>query len=361
MTTLTAADSALDLDAYRARAEAHLTDFLAEREAEAQSEQLPTLAVEALQLFLAAGGKRLRPLLCACGWHAASGGTETPGLVAAGAALEMFHAFALIHDDVMDRSATRRGAPTIHCRLAGHFAATYPPAQAEQLGISAAILIGDLALTWSDQLLHEARLAPGTLARALDLIDAMRTEIMYGQYLDLIAAAQTGAGLEAPLAVIRYKTAKYSIERPLQLGAILAGADTGLTEALSTFAVPLGEAYQLRDDLLGVFGVPCETGKSRLDDLREGKRTVLIALALAAADPGQRTVLHAALGNQALTEPEAERAREVLTAVGAGAWVEQMIEDRYGQALAALDQMALPGPADQALRTLARLAVWRQA
>lgn len=349
----------LDLDSFRVQVEARLEAFLAAKAHDARSRALPVLATEELRSFLAAGGKRIRPLLCACGWHAAAGGSEPPGLISAGAALEMFHAFALIHDDVMDRSETRRGRPTIHRCLAAEFARSHPRPEAEQLGASAAILIGDLALTWSDELLHAVGLSPDRLAAALALINEMRTEVMYGQYLDLTGGARLEAGTEVPLTVIRYKTAKYTVERPLQLGASLAGADQRLLDDLSAFAIPIGEAFQLRDDLLGIFGDPGETGKSRLDDLREGKHTVLVALALAAASPHQEADLRATLGNQAITEADAGRAREIMTATGAVAGVERMISERYDAAMDALVAADLPAPVEHALRALAHGVAWR--
>jgi geranylgeranyl diphosphate synthase type I len=360
MTATLTSPMELDLHSYRVRVEECLEAFFAGKARAAQSRALPALAVGELRAFLGAGGKRIRPMLCACGWYAAGGGPEPSGLVSAGAALELFHAFALIHDDVMDRSDTRRGQPTVHRCLATEFARTHPHAEAEQLGTSAAILIGDLALTWSDELLHTAGLSPDRFAAALALVDEMRTEVMYGQYLDLTGGARLEGRTEMPLTVIRYKTAKYTIERPLQLGAALAGADRRLLDALSAFAIPLGEAFQLRDDLLGVFGEPGETGKSRLDDLREGKHTVLVALALAAASKQQEADLRATLGNQAITAADAGQAREIMTATGAAAGVERMIEERYHQALDALTAAVLPAPADHALRTLADAVVWRR-
>lgn len=349
----------LDLDIYRAHVEARIDQFLDGKARAVGTPRLPLPAVESLRGFFRAGGKRLRPLLCACGWLAARGGRETAGLIRVGAALEMFHAFALIHDDVMDRSDLRRGQPTVHRLLETDFSRSHPAGGSARLGESAAILVGDLSLVWSDELVHTAGLEPAVFMRVLELIDRMRSELMFGQYLDLTADARSGTAPELPLTVIRYKTAKYTVERPLQIGAVIAGSGESLLADLSAIALPLGEAFQLRDDLLGSFGDPEVTGKSQLDDLRAGKYTVLIALALGEADPGQIAVLHGVLGNEAIGEADADRARQVLIETGAAARVEQMIADRYRRTLAALDRAALPADADHALRSLAHDAVWR--
>src|ERR1041384_706255 len=217
---------------------------------------MPTQFVQALADFLAAGGKRLRPLLCVTGWHAAVGErTPPPAVIRVAAALEMFHAFALIHDDVMDQSSLRRGHPTVHRALAGQrLAAGDSPVSAERFGVGGALLVGDLALTWSDELIHTAGLGPAQLTAILPVLNVMRTEIMYGQYLDLVATGSPTDDVERALTIARYKTSKYSIERPLHIGAVLAGAGHDLLGALTGYALPLGEAFQLRADLLGAFG-----------------------------------------------------------------------------------------------------------
>ncbi|MFJ6756075.1 polyprenyl synthetase family protein [Streptomyces sp. NPDC091273] len=197
--------------------------------------------------LIAAGGKRIRPQFCVLGWHAASSEGEPEALARAAASLELFHLFALIHDDVMDGSALRRGRPTLHRALAARYRAHADP---DHLGVNAAILIGDLAFAWSQQMLHTAGLAPGRLAAVLPVMDAMRCGVMYGQYLDLLATgAPEPLALDEVLAVARFKTATYTVERPLHLGTVLAGSEPPLLEALSRFALPLGEAVQLRDDL----------------------------------------------------------------------------------------------------------------
>ncbi|MFF8984584.1 polyprenyl synthetase family protein [Streptomyces globisporus] len=301
--------------------------------------------IEHLRGFLSAGGKRIRPLLCMVGWHAAGGYGETEPVIGAAASLELFHAFTLIHDDVMDASDTRRGRPTVHRALE----TGADPTAAERFGTNSAILLGDLVMVWSDELLYSSGLDQQQLVAVRPLLDAMRTEVMIGQYRDLLATGEPNADVERSLAVIRYKTAKYTVERPLHIGAALAGADRSLLDVCTAYALPIGEAFQLRDDLLGVFGDPAKTGKSTLDDLREGKATALMAHALHAAGPEQARVLRSLVGDPALDEAGAERVREVLRATGAAEQVEQMITDRVQRARRVLDEAPFP---DEVRKTL---------
>jgi geranylgeranyl diphosphate synthase type I len=323
----------------RSDVDAVLREFLREKAAG----HLPTQLVEVVTDFLAAGGKRLRPLLCVTGWHAAAGeGTPPPSVVRVAAALEMFHTFALIHDDVMDQSSTRRGQPTVHRVLtARRIASGGSRSSAERFGVGGAVLVGDLMLTWSGELIHTAGLSPAELTSLLPLLDLMRAEIMYGQYLDLDATGAPTDDVERALTIARYKTSKYSIERPLHIGAVLGGADLDLLDGLTAYALPLGEAFQLRDDLLGVFGDPAQTGKPRLDDLRDGKHTALVALALRAASGRSADLLRDLLGREDLTDAQAEQVRTILVSTGARAGVEDMItrnRDRVEELL------ATPGP-----------------
>ena len=332
----------LDLAAVRREVDVALESFLQDKERDASALGMPALAVSTLSDLFRAGGKRLRSLLCVLGHHAVDNADPPPSaVVRMAAALEIFHAFALIHDDIMDNSVLRRGRPTVHRVLADRFADGRPRALAEHLGISTAILVGDLALCWSVELAHTAALSAPQPTRVLPLLDAMRTEVMYGQYLDVSATGMPSTDLDHALAIIRYKTAKYTVERPLHLGALLAGASPRVLDTFTAYAIPLGEAFQLRDDLLGVFGDPDVTGKSRLDDLREAKHTVLIALALRAADPQDADLLRRLLGRPDLSEPEAAQIRSVLTRTGARDQIEQMIARRRESVLRVL---ARPGP-----------------
>ncbi|MGW2539879.1 polyprenyl synthetase family protein [Kitasatospora sp. NPDC001574] len=350
MTTLTAPCAPLDPDGIRAAVDAVLETFLDEQEHRAP--ELPEIALFTgrLRTMLAAGGKRIRPLLCVTGWTAITEQAPPPALLRVAASLELFHAFALIHDDIMDNSDTRRGRPTAHRALAAHH--RHRPG-ANALGVNTAILLGDLALGWSYELLHADDIPSTRLRNVWRLLNALRTETLVGQYLDLTAAGDPTADTDTAWRIIRYKTAKYTIERPLQLGAAPADADPAQLRSLSAYAIPLGEAFQLRDDLLGVYGDPERTGKSTLDDLREGKHTVLVSTALNRANPAQLRTLTSLLGDPSLDQAAADALRAVLTATGAAGAVEQMIDARLRAARQALHGAALRPAATAALHRLA--------
>ncbi|MFD9010379.1 polyprenyl synthetase family protein [Streptomyces sp. NPDC059552] len=344
--------AAIDLDGLGQAVEERLAEFLDGKAAAVEAGVLPGEVVEELRRFVFAGGKRLRPVLCLLGWHAAGGDTVPATVVRVAASLEMFHAFALIHDDVIDNSATRRGGPTVHVALAARHRDGLDAQRARDLGRGVAVLIGDLALAWSDELLHTAGMTPAQWEAVLPVVDVMRTEVMGGQYLDVVGAGGLAGDVERALSVVRYKTAKYTCERPLHIGAALAGGTSEVMRACTAFAMPLGEAFQLRDDLLGVFGDPAQTGKSCLDDLRGGKSTVLMALAVRAADAGQLRDLHALVGNPVLDGPGASRVRDILRATGAVEAAEQMIKARHEQAMAALTAGPFPPAVADPLRRI---------
>ena len=342
-------DDGVDLSAITGRVDESLLSFLSEKALDGELGQFAELLRECVR----AGGKRIRPLLCVLGWQAA-GGEGDAGLVYRWAAsLELFHLFALIHDDIMDDSATRRGRPTVHRMMA----ARHPYAANDRFGLNSAILIGDLALVWAEEMLHAGQQP----AAARRLVDQMRAELMAGQYLDLAATGRVGCPVADVLRIARLKTAKYTVERPLQIGAALGGADGGLLRHCSAFALPLGAAFQMRDDLLGVFGDPLRSGKPVLDDLREGKPTIVLAVADQRATPGQRDTLRDLVGRPDLDQDGAARVRQLLTALQVPHAVEELISARYRQALHALDQAPFAAPAAAALRTIAASIVSRSA
>jgi geranylgeranyl diphosphate synthase type I len=309
---------------------------------------------------LLAGGKRLRPAFCYWGWRAA-GGDDRRQIHAAAAAIELLHASALVHDDVMDASDTRRGRPSVHRRFAKLHTAAGWRGCAEGFGSGAAILIGDLLLAWTDQLYQASGLPPDALRRGQPVLDAMRAEVICGQYLDLLEQSAGDGTVDSALRVVRYKSAKYTVERPLQLGVALAGpADPApVVAACSGYGIAVGVAFQLRDDLLGVFGDPGRTGKPAGDDLREGKRTALVAIARQRASVAQRELLDRRLGDRLLDETGADQIRTILTQTGAVAECERMIDSCVTEGVAALASAPVTGEARQALAELAVTATAR--
>jgi geranylgeranyl diphosphate synthase, type I len=311
---------------------------------------------------LASGGKRLRPAFAYWGWRGATpGGEPEAAVLRAVAALEFVHVSALVHDDVMDAARTRRGRPATHVGFAARHEADRLGGDAGSFGTGAAILIGDLALVWSDELLGCSGISPGALARARAVWDTMRAEVTAGQYLDLLRAAGGLPGPAGALTVARYKSAAYTVQRPLQLGAAIAGAAPEVDEAYSAIGLPLGEAFQLRDDVLGVFGDPSVTGKSADDDLREGKQTLLIALAEEEADAAGRRLLAEALGNQDAGADQFDALRALIERTGARARVEERITERTARARAAISEAPITDDAREALDALAVAATSRAA
>jgi geranylgeranyl diphosphate synthase, type I len=337
-----------------------LRSFLAQQRAvllQAGGELLPALA--ALEELLAAG-KRLRPAFCYWGWRGA-GGRDGPPILAAAAALELLHASALVHDDVMDGSDTRRGRPSLHRLFAARHAEREWRGSPESFGVGAAILMGDLLLAWTDGMYHASGLPEDALRRGQPVLDLMRTEVFAGQYLDLLGQAAGDGTVASALRVVEYKTARYTIERPLHLGAALAGCPDGpVPAAFSAFGLPLGVAFQLRDDILGVFGDPAQTGKPAGDDVREGKQTVLLAIARARATPAQARIIDERLGDPQLDEAGAAEVRAVITDTGALAACETMIGQHVAEAVAALGHAPVTGEAREALAGLAVAATARR-
>jgi geranylgeranyl diphosphate synthase type I len=318
------------------------------------------------------GGKRFRAALCYWSWRAHGGGSgDEVGdeqLFRVGAALELFHAAALLHDDVMDASDTRRGRPAAHRVFEHRHAERAWTGNGARFGESAAILLGDLALVASERELSHAvaELATAVRRPARAIFDTMRTEVTAGQYLDVLSQhepweSDPEAAEHRTRAVVRAKSARYSVEHPLTLGAVLAGADEQAVALCRDVGLPLGEAFQLRDDLLGVFGDPARTGKPAGDDLREGKRTVLVVRALAAASAEQLAILRAGLGRPDLTRSEVETLRAVIRSTGAPAAVERLIDDLAGPALARLGDARLAEPGRSVLMALGRAVVEREA
>lgn len=359
------ATPANDVEAFDADLSGHLerelVAFLREAAADIRvTEPGFVSALDTLTEFVLRGGKRLRPTFAWWAWRGTGGDPRhARGVLRAAASLELVQACALIHDDLIDSSDSRRGRPTVHIAFARRHREQGWLGAPDAFGRAVAVLVGDLALAWADDMFGTAALPPERLAAARPAWRAMRTEVLAGQYLDVRTQAIGDSSPETALRVSRLKTAAYTVQRPLHLGAALAGADDEQIAALVHFGADLGVAFQLRDDLLGVFGDPSVTGKPAGDDLREGKRTLLVALGLAQAGPDQARIIANAIGNPELSDTDVDTVRATLTEVGAVTAVERRIEELTDTALAALRKARLMEPAETRLTELITRATQR--
>jgi geranylgeranyl diphosphate synthase type I len=316
----------------------------------------PVLAepLAALRALVMAGGKRLRPAFCYWGFVGSGGDPDDPRATDAGAAFELLHAFALFHDDVMDGSDTRRGERTAHLAFADRHAEQGWLGESRRFGEGVAILIGDLAFVYADQLLV------GAPPAAVTLWNELRIELNIGQYLDIVGTAQAERDRANAERIARYKSGKYTVERPLHLGAVLAAPDRAgdVCPPLSAYGLPLGDAFQLRDDVLGAFGDSALTGKPVGDDLREGKPTSLLAIAAGRASADQHEVLRR-VGATDLSGDEIAAIQAVLVDTGALGEIEATIDCLAGAALDAIDSAPITEDARKALVELAHYVAWR--
>jgi geranylgeranyl diphosphate synthase, type I len=319
--------------------------------------------ITALEDFVLGGGKRLRPAFAYWGWRAVSAREPDPGALLLFSALELLQAWALLHDDVIDDSDTRRGKPTAHVHFAAMHRERNWDGSAEQFGISAAILLGDLAQTWADDILFRANLSPDALGRVQRVWADIRTEVLGGQYLDIVAEASAADSIDSAMTVATFKTACYTVSRPLQLGAAAAADRPDVAALFGQFGTDVGVAFQLRDDVLGVFGDPAVTGKPSGDDLRSGKRTVLLAEAVKladASDPLAANLLRNSIGTD-LSEAQVRELRDVIESVGALAAAEDRIAALTAHALATLQGAPVNAAAKAGLSELATRATNRSA
>jgi geranylgeranyl diphosphate synthase type I len=335
-----------------ARAERRITELL-DAEIERWGAVDPALVepLTALRALVTAGGKRLRPAFCYWAFVGAGGDPDDPVVVDVGASLELLHAFALVHDDVMDGSDVRRGGAAVHRHFADAHRDALGRGEPRRFGEGAAILVGDFAFVYSDMLFVAAPPA------ARPVFDELRLELCVGQFLDLAATADGRREPGRAALIERYKSGKYTVERPLHLGAALAGRLDDLEAPLSTYGVPIGQAFQLRDDLLGVFGDPDVTGKPVGDDLREGKLTPLIAAGVV-RDPEIGRVLDAR-EHVGLDEADIRNVQKLLVGSGAVDEIEETIDRLVGEAVDALAHAPLTTSARTALGELAEFVAWR--
>jgi geranylgeranyl diphosphate synthase, type I len=377
------ADAVLDSQAplsqaFRDAVSAEISAFLSEQSAVLDSMGPELVPVHLMANQLLCGGKRIRPAFCVWGYVAAAGiptDEQLKPLLAAAGSLDVLHVSALVHDDLMDSSDLRRGRPAAHRQFEALHANAGWLGDSAAFGRAGAILLGDLLVMWSAQMLHGAGVDQSTLERALPIVEAMRTEVTCGQYLDMVAQAHPlrkrapaigslrptiELAMDDASRVVEYKAARYTVQRPCQIGAALGGGDDELYFALGAYGSPLGRAFQFRDDLLGVFGDPQVTGKPAGDDLREGKRTVLVAHAYAhAGDAGQKLLLQR-LGDPALDDGGIGELQQVIVESGARDAVESMINEYYERALKALHDTEITEDGRAGLTALADAAVRRE-
>jgi geranylgeranyl diphosphate synthase type I len=340
------------VDDVRARIDAVLRTFLADRRSTlAEAHPVAAALADELTRVIDAGGKRLRPLFCYWGFLA-GGGEDREPIVRAAASLELLHTFAIIHDDVMDRSARRRGQAATHIIMA----AEGDP----HSGVAAAILAGDLALSLSDELFCEAGFPAERFLSGFRWYNRMRTEVVAGQYLDLVASKGPAPAEATVRRIARLKSGGYTVEKPLLIGAALAASTPEIETALSGFGATLGEAFQLRDDVLGAFGDPAETGKDADGDLREGKRTLLVSRALTSCSGEERAFIEAHLGRTDLSAADAGSIRQIMRTSGALDSTLATIEELRGNALHALGSANLASDVSAALTELTDLAAVRR-
>lgn len=355
----------IDLDALRPRIDAAVETQLTRGAAELAELQPEAGDLLAAIAALLRGGKRLRPVFLYVGYRA-SGAPDSAAAVALAAAMEFVQAGALMHDDVIDASDTRRGRPTAHRALEAAHEERRWEGDGARFGVAGAILAGNLCLGWADQAVNDCGLPASAVARARACYAQMRSQLMGGQYLDVVESVRPWRELDPQARIagaermMTFKSAKYSIEHPLLIGALAGHLDAGARAALSRYGVALGLAFQLRDDVLGVFGDPDVTGKPAGDDLREGKRTVLLAHTFAGLRPSDRAYAEQWLGHPDLASDQVERLRDLIVAAGALEAVEARIAEYVATARAALAQAPISPAAAAALdklvdRTTARV------
>jgi geranylgeranyl diphosphate synthase type I len=301
------------------------------------------LLVDEIERLVDAGGKRLRPSFCYWGFRSA-GATHGEEIVRAGASLELLHTFAIVHDDIMDRSDERRGEPTVHVKH----------------GNEVALLVGDLSLVLADDLFFDSGFSAEVLLRAFGAYSRMRQEVIAGQFLDIRSSTSTDVDEKRARRIAVLKSGRYSVQEPLVIGACLAGADDRVVDGLAGFGEPLGEAFQLRDDILGLFGDRTSIGKSTDSDIREGKRHLLYAFTIDSLGATERDYFLARWGaGGSLNAAEIERLRGLVETSGARARAEEHLRSLERRAAELLESLAIPDQAKDALTHLAARATDR--
>lgn len=304
---------------FKKRFDSILKEYLQEKLKKARevSKQAAVLVKEILRLAKN-GGKRIRPMFVYAGYLAA-GGRSQDAVMLASISVELLHTFALIHDDVIDRSSLRRNEPTTHKFFEQNQVKSYGR-DLEWYGLSSAILTGDLAATFAHEVLNMAPFPHERVRRAKYYFNKMKEEVEYGEYLDVLSGVKEKVTEDHVLKILEYKTGKYTVERPLHIGAALAGADSSIYEVFTAYALPFGQAFQTQDDILGTFGDEKAIGKPTDSDIKEGKKTLLVVKAIERANKQQKELLKKVLGNCNSSNSEIEQVRQIMRDTGALAY-----------------------------------------
>jgi geranylgeranyl diphosphate synthase, type I len=334
----------------------HLTGFVANRCAAELDESGVEVAGDILVNFVI-GGKCLRSTFMYLGWLA--GARDSDEVLFAAAGLELLHAFALLQDDVMDAASSRRGRPAAHIQFSQWHRHRRLSGPAERFGESAAILLGDLCLIWAEQMLRESGIDYRCLQQAWPRYDAMRTELAVGQFADLASDIRDLPSMDAVLKVARRKSGNYTVRRPLEIGAAMSGCSDRTVSGLGRYGETVGEAFQLRDDLLGVFGAESVTGKPSGQDLIERKATSVVIAAHDLADPPTRRQLTELMNTGDLDDNALERWRTLIVTTGAVQMIEDMIDSRVSSALDELDDLRIGEPVRAGLANMATVCTER--
>ncbi len=340
----------------RAKVLSLLGEFVAGRCAAELAESGVEVAGDILLNFVA-GGKCLRSTFMYLGWLAGSADSEEALFASAG--LELLHAFALLQDDVMDAASSRRGRPAAHIQFSQWHRNRKLSGPAARFGESAAILLGDLCLIWAEQMLRESGLEYRSLQQAWPRYDAMRTELALGQFADLASDVRDLPSMDTVLEVARRKSGNYTVRRPLEIGAAMSGCSERTVSGLGRYGEAVGEAFQLRDDLLGAFGAATVTGKPDGQDLIERKATSVVIAAHQLADPSTRAHMIELMNSDDLDDGAIERWRSLIVATGAVQWIEESIDDRVASALIELNQLRINEPVRAALTNMATVCTER--
>lgn len=334
----------------------HITRFVADRCAAELDDAGVDVAGDILMTFLT-GGKCLRSTFMYLGWL--SGSVADESAVFASASLELLHAFALLQDDVMDASPSRRGRAAAHIQFSDWHQQRGLSGSSQRFGESAAILLGDLCLIWAEKMLRESGVEHRRLQQAWPHYDAMRAELALGQFADLASDVRDLPSMAVVLEVARRKSGNYTVRRPLEIGAAMSGCSDRTLSGLGRYGTAVGEAFQLRDDLLGVFGSESVTGKPSGGDLIERKATSVVIAAYQLADAPTRRQLTDLMNAGDLDASAIDRWRTLIVTTGAVQWIEDTISERVVSACEELDGLPLAEPVRAALEKMAGVCTER--